>query len=73
MISQISSIHLCPTVQSLENLKNEGITKNVFLVGNTIVDSCDYILNHGNTSKALKDIVKLNQNYFICTLHRREK
>ncbi len=72
MISQISSIHLCPTEQSLENLKNEGISKNVFLVGNTIVDSCDYILNHGNTSKALKDIVKLNQNYFICTLHRRE-
>mgnify|MGYP001424213476 CR=1 FL=1 len=72
MISQISSVHLCPTEQSVQNLKNEGKTKNVFLVGNTIVDSCNYILSHGITSKSLKDTVALNQNYFICTLHRRE-
>ena len=38
MISQLSDVHLCPTKISINNLQNEKITKNVYLVGNTIVD-----------------------------------
>ena len=72
MISKISNVHLCPTKISVENLINEGVTKNVFLVGNTIVDSCNSIVNQGNTNEFLIDIVNKNKDYFICTIHRRE-
>ena len=72
MISQISTTHLCPTKKSVENLKNEKILDNVYLVGNTIVDSCEYILNNGKTSIDLENVVQKNHPYYLCTLHRRE-
>jgi len=72
MISQISTTHLCPTKNSVENLKNEKILENVYLVGNTIVDSCEYILSNGKTSIDLENIVQKNRPYYLCTLHRRE-
>ena len=72
MISQISTTHLCPTKRSVENLKNEKILENVYLVGNTIVDSCEYILNNGKISTELENIVQKNHPYYLCTLHRRE-
>ena len=45
LISKIADIHLCPTEIAVNNLKQEGITKNVFLVGSTIVDAFDMISN----------------------------
>ncbi len=72
MISQISSVHLCPTNRSVENLQSENIFNNVFLVGNTIVDSCEYILNNGKTNNQLKSLAEKNAPYYLCTLHRRE-
>lgn len=66
IISKLTDIHLCPTSISVENLKNEGITKNVHLVGNTIVDMFS---NIKNIPLELKNIPK---NYFLVTLHRRE-
>jgi UDP-N-acetylglucosamine 2-epimerase (non-hydrolysing) len=72
MISQISTTHLCPTSRSVDNLKNEKILENVYLVGNTIVDSCEYILNNEKTSTKLKNLVQKNLSYYLCTLHRRE-
>ena len=38
LISRLADIHLCPTQISVENLKRENIIKNVYLVGNTVVD-----------------------------------
>ena len=43
LISKISDIHLCPTDIAVNNLKKEGITNNVFLVGNTVVDAFELI------------------------------
>jgi UDP-N-acetylglucosamine 2-epimerase (non-hydrolysing) len=63
LLSSISSIHLCPTMQSVGNLKKEGIEKNVYQVGNTIVDSF----------KMYSDTFELEKEPFILvTLHRRE-
>ena len=72
MISQISNIHLCPTSRSVNNLKKENIVDNVYLVGNTIVDSCDYILKNGKTSNEIEKLVQKNSPYYLCTFHRRE-
>ncbi len=37
--SQIASLHFAPTTMAVENLKNEGITKHVYLTGNTVIDA----------------------------------
>ena len=72
MISQIADIHLCPTKRAVENLKKELITKNVYLVGNTIVDVFNEINSSTSTPKNLKSIIDKNLNYKLVTLHRRE-
>ena len=61
MISQIADIHLCPTEHARLNLISENITKNVFVVGNTVIDNllpyksmCEYT------------------NKILVTMHRRE-
>lgn len=61
LISAISSIHLCPTGWNYDNLVNENVKDNIFVVGNTVLDN-------------LKDIKeKCNYgNKVLITMHRRE-
>lgn len=72
LISQIASIHLCPTLTSLKNLEKEQITNNVYLVGNTIVDIYKYIFQNTVPSGKINDIIINNKEYVVVTLHRRE-
>lgn len=62
IISQIASIHLCPTNWNLQNLKNESISiEEAYVVGNTVIDNLlDY-----------KDKCEYTDKVLI-TLHRRE-
>uniref|UniRef100_A0A6C0KLM4 UDP-N-acetylglucosamine 2-epimerase (non-hydrolyzing) n=1 Tax=viral metagenome TaxID=1070528 RepID=A0A6C0KLM4_9ZZZZ len=72
LISQIATIHLCPTKKSIENLHNENISENVFLTGNTIVDMYDYIQKNTNPDIYIEKLIKENKKYYVVTLHRRE-
>lgn len=61
IISEIAEIHLCPTINSMINLRGENIINNVHIVGNTALDNlvewkekCEY----GDS--------------ILVTLHRRE-
>lgn len=73
LISQITSIHLCPTALSVKNLEKEQITKNVHLVGNTVVDIYKYIFENTTPSIKLQELlIQYHKNYIIVTLHRRE-
>ena len=72
LISQIASIHLCPTKLSVENLKKEQITNEVYLVGNTVVDIYKYIFQKTNPSNKIQEIINNNKEYIVVTLHRRE-
>ena len=61
MISQIASVHFCPTYLAVQNLKKEGIKLNVWCTGNTVLDN----------------LAKLNVNVrdksqVLITMHRRE-
>lgn len=58
-ISNMSSIHFCPTKDNKYNLKLEDHTGKVYVVGNTILDN-------------LKNIVPTIDNTVLVTLHRRE-
>ena len=72
LISKIADTHLCPTNTALLNLENEGISRNVFNVGNTIVDSFKFIAENKLESSQVKNLVANKNNYIVCTLHRRE-
>lgn len=62
LISKMSNIHLCPTVENLKNLELEnGVVGKKFIVGNTILDTL---------VKYLPDVEYTNQ--ILVTLHRRE-
>lgn len=61
LVSQITDIHLCPTTLSRDNLENERILGEKYVVGNTVLDNlvlhkeeCEYT------------------NKILVTLHRRE-
>jgi UDP-N-acetylglucosamine 2-epimerase (non-hydrolysing) len=72
----IAEYHFAPTHRAVENLKREGITKNVYMVGNTVIDALHLGL----------EIVKKNERYYeefflfldflkpvvLVTGHRRE-
>lgn len=61
LISKIADIHLCGTLDNMINLRNEYISGDIHIVGNTILDSLvDYLPDVENTNKIL------------VTLHRRE-
>ena len=61
LISRIADIHLCPTELAKQNLINEKVNGDIYVVGNTVIDNllpykdkCEY------------------QNKILVTLHRRE-
>lgn len=78
-----ANIHFAPTKLASANLRAHGISKNIFVTGNTIVDSVKFVVNRIESSKSLKKkIIKginlylgldLNkQDYILITGHRRE-
>ena len=76
LISRLADYHFTPTRASSENLKREGITKNVFNVGNTVIDALKIGLkiiakNKLNFEKEFKNINFSKRNVLV-TGHRRE-
>ncbi len=71
MISQIADLHFAPTKNASNNLKKEGIKKNVYITGNTVIDS---LLKIASSVKYPK-ITNLNwkdKKIILVTVHRRE-
>jgi UDP-N-acetylglucosamine 2-epimerase len=61
MVSSIADIHFCPTEQSKINLAKENIGKDVFVVGNTVLDN---LLDYKESCKY--------EDKVLVTMHRRE-
>ncbi len=75
-INRIIADHLAtyliaPDKQSLQNLKNENITKNVFLLGSTAFDTVERNTQFINQTILSELNIKANQ-YLLVTLHRAE-
>lgn len=69
----IAELHFAPTEKNRANLENEGITQNVFITGNTVIDSMKYTINKDYVYKnsTLKEI-DFNKKTILVTAHRRE-
>ena len=71
MISVLSDYHFAPTEESANNLKKEGKNEqNVFITGNTVIDSMKYTVDDNYTNEIFKWIG--NDKMILLTAHRRE-
>jgi len=75
IISKIASLHFAPTKRALDNLKSEGISRSLYLTGNTGVDALLLVKNNLPKYKLGPEVEKLlarNEKFILTTFHRRE-
>lgn len=66
-----SDILFCPTQNAVDNLRNEGITENVHITGDVMVDSLLYNREIAeNKSTILNDLGLKSKKYLVATIHR---
>ena len=71
LVDHCSDLLLCPTETAVDNLKKEGITENVYLTGDVMVDAqkdCQRIAEE--RSQILKRLGLKEKEYFLATIHR---
>lgn len=71
LADRVSDIAFAPTETAVENLADEGITTNVWEVGNTIVDACH---EHAPVAEEESSILSRlgidSESYAVATIHR---
>jgi len=73
LVDHISTILFCPTTNAVENLKKEGITKNVYLTGDLMIELLRKNLEKIKNGKDILESLQLEpQKYILMTLHRKE-
>jgi UDP-N-acetylglucosamine 2-epimerase (non-hydrolysing) len=77
VISRLATYHFAPTTKAADNLKQEGIEKNIYVVGNTVVDSLMITLEKIFSGEikiieALRKFADNNKRFVLLTGHRRE-
>jgi UDP-N-acetylglucosamine 2-epimerase (non-hydrolysing) len=77
LTSRLAYFHFCPTETSKNNLLRENIIKNVFVVGNTVIDALFEGLSKLKfigEEKLLKkyDFIDFSKKIILVTCHRRE-
>jgi UDP-N-acetylglucosamine 2-epimerase len=69
----VSSLLFCPTPTAVRNLKKEGITRGVHLVGDVMYDSFRSNLNLAEKRSTINKKLKLRKKeFYLLTLHRAE-
>lgn len=68
MVGQIADYHFAPTEEAAGNLKRDGITKNVFVTGNTSIDALEFTLKKISEKKCENSGMRT----LLVTTHRRE-
>lgn len=74
LTGKIASLHFAPTEQNRLNLLKEGITENVFVTGNTVIDSfkTTVIEKYNFHNNDLRKVDFDNKKVIVLTAHRRE-
>ena len=73
LTDHLSALLLCPTETAVENLRREGVTKGVHLVGDVMYDALlDGVEIARRTSTILDRLVVEPQRYILATVHRAE-
>lgn len=77
LAGNLSTYHFAPTEKAKENLNKENINENVFVVGNTVIDSLFLgldIISRGKEEQYSKDFssIDFDKKVILVTGHRRE-
>lgn len=74
LTSRIAGLHFCPTTQNKKNLEAEGITNNLYLTGNTAIDTVKLLAKDEYVfeNPYLNTIDFDNKRIILLTAHRRE-
>lgn len=73
LTDHVSSLLFCPTKTSVENLRKEGITKGVYLVGDVMYDSLrEHIKRAEKNSQIMKKLNLSKKDFYLITIHRAE-
>lgn len=71
IVDHISDFLFCPTKTAVSNLKNEGITRGVYLVGDVMYDGIRHYLPKAKVkSKILSKFGLRQKSYYLLTIHR---
>jgi UDP-N-acetylglucosamine 2-epimerase len=70
----LSDVLLCPSDTAVENLSGEGITRNVHLVGDVMLDVLNWAKQRlaARPSQVLERLGLTKQHYLLTTVHRSE-
>ncbi|MCD8332377.1 MAG: UDP-N-acetylglucosamine 2-epimerase (non-hydrolyzing), partial [Oscillospiraceae bacterium] len=73
-VSHIASVHFCPTAANRDNLRREGIEQQVYVTGNTVIDSIQTIIekDYPFTDPCLNSLDFDSSKVILVTCHRRE-
>ncbi len=74
LTSRMATLHFAPTEKSRDNLRQEGITEGVYVVGNTVIDALHQMVHDAYVfrSEALKKLPLQEGRWIVMTAHRRE-
>lgn len=70
LVDRISRLLFCPTTTAVENLKNEGLTKGVHLVGDVMYDAALHNRELAEKSNILDKLGLDKGSYLLVTVHR---
>jgi UDP-N-acetylglucosamine 2-epimerase (non-hydrolysing) len=69
--SQLATLHFAPTPQAVRNLTHDGVTHNVFMTGNTVIDALLTIAGR-SPECPIPGLDWQKQRVLLATVHRRE-
>lgn len=74
LVSQIADLFFCPTGNNRDNLLREGVSKGVFVTGNTVIDALKTTVRAGFvfSDQTLNSLDYENRKIVLLTCHRRE-
>jgi UDP-N-acetylglucosamine 2-epimerase len=73
LTDHISSLLFCPTKTSVQNLRKEGITRGVHLVGDVMYDSLrEHVKSAEKNSQIMKKLNLSKKDFYLITIHRAE-
>lgn len=74
LVSRIADLHFCPTAANRANLLREGVTKGVYVTGNTVIDALTTTVrtNYRFTTELLNQLDYKHKKVILVTCHRRE-
>jgi UDP-N-acetylglucosamine 2-epimerase len=71
LTDHISTYLMCPTLNSIENLKKESIVQNVFLTGDLMVELLRQNIELVKTSSFYNTLNVKPKQYYLATIHRQ--